>query len=75
MAEFKVNPEYCWSDGKGLVDLSKDIAGKKTVKKSRKVAEVPATPTRRSARVRNKHRAEDAVPEQMEEEAPEMEVI
>lgn len=69
-----MNMEYCWSEGNGLVDLSQDEAIKKMGKRSRKTVEVPATPTRRSARVRNKQRAEETVAEQMEEEAPEMEL-
>lgn len=51
MAEFKVEIECCWSEGKGLIDVRKELE-KKSVRKVRKAAEVPATPTRRSARVK-----------------------
>jgi hypothetical protein len=67
MAEFKINMEYCWSDGKGLTDLTAD---KK--KKSRKTAAVPATPVRRSTRVRE--RQHDTVDEQEEQAEAEMEL-
>lgn len=66
MAEFKINMEYCWSDGKGSTDLSAD---KK--KKSRK-AVVPATPIRRSTRVRD--RQQESVDDDQVEEEAEMEV-
>ena len=70
MAEFKMCVEFCWNEEKGLIDLSKETT--KTTTKARR--KVPATPTRRSERVKRLQYVDETQEEEAEQEEPAMEL-